>query len=256
MSTRRFFIPHDQIQPHRALLTGSELHHLRHVLRLRPGDRIIVCDETHQEYHGTITRFFSTYAEIAILAPTMTNSSSFSLTLAQGLLKGAKMDLVIEKATELGVSEIVPFFSAFTIAHLPPERQSERLARWQRIAQSATKQSGSPCPAIVQPRSFQDILSAAPAAAGKALLYENESAFTFKTFSRAQPCLSSLWIVIGPEGGFVPHEVAQAREAGFQVVGLGTRLLRAETASIVAVALSQFLWGEHLPPLPVPSGLH
>jgi 16S rRNA (uracil1498-N3)-methyltransferase len=163
------------------------------------------------------------------------------------------MDLLIEKATEIGVQHIRPFFSAFTVAHLPEERCAERLARWQRIAQSATKQSGSAAPQISAPCSLTEVLAAPPQECGKLLLYEKEQKLMLKTFAHTHPTFPCLCLIVGPEGGFAPAEVEQARSAGFAAVGLGTCTLRAETAAIVAVALCRFLWeaGE-IPPLPSP----
>lgn len=255
MGRPRFFVPHLRIQHSRTVLTGAEFHHLRHVLRLRRGDQLTICDITGREHSGVVAALSSTTAEVTITASSLPAPPPFSLTLAPGLLKGQKMDWVIEKTTELGVSRVIPFSSTLTVALPPQERQSERVARWQRIAQNATKQSGNPAPTIVAPQSFRELLRAAPEDAGKVLLYERESALTLKSFAQTHPTFSSLWIVVGPEGGFTAEEVADAREAGFPIVGLGTRILRAETAGIVAVALCQFLWGEQLPPLPFPPEL-
>jgi 16S rRNA (uracil1498-N3)-methyltransferase len=247
----RFFLPTTQIHGSHALLTGPEFHHLRRVLRLNAGDILTLCDENGGEHQGVITRLSTTRAEVSITASVPSGSPTFFLTLAQGMLKGQRMDLVIEKATEIGVQCIVPFFSAFTVAQLPEGRHVERLARWQRIAQSAAKQSGSPIPHIATPQAFAELLAAVPDGAGKLLLYEKERSSTLKTFARNSPRFSSLWIVVGPEGGFPPAEVEQARAADFHVVGFGTHTLRAETAGIVAVALCRFLWGEEqIPPLP------
>ncbi len=247
----RFFLSTARIHGSHALLTGQEFHHLRHVLRLNVGDHLALCDEHGREYQGSIIRLSPTSAEVHITASTFSRSWPFSLTLAQGVLKGQKMDLVIEKATEIGVERIVPFFSTFTVAQLPEERRPERLARWQRVAQSAAKQSGSPVPLITPPHSFTDLLATVPRGAGKVLLYEKEYTRTLKTLVQDHPVFSSLWVMVGPEGGFALTEVEQARAAGFQVVGLGTRILRAETAGMVAVALCRFLWGAgEIPPLP------
>jgi 16S rRNA (uracil1498-N3)-methyltransferase len=250
MGKPRFFILSTQLQQDYAVLTGREFHHLRHVLRLNRGDHLILCDETGREHQGTITTLSSTRAEITLTSSSVSVAPPFVLTLAQGLLKGQKMDWVIEKATELGVHRIVPFFSSFTVAHLPAERQEERLARWQRIAQSAAKQSGNPPPFIAAPHSFQELLAIVPQEAGRILLYEKEKTVILKSIVRSHSVFPALWIIVGPEGGFAAEEVADARAAGFHIVGLGTRTLRAETASIVAVTLCQFLWGDTLPPLP------
>jgi len=249
----RFFVPSTQIHDARVFLSGREFHHLRHVLRLGVGDTVTLCDEQGREHPGTILHLSPTRAEIRLAASLHPTLQKFALTLAQGVLRGPKMDLLIEKATEIGVQHLVPFFSAFTVAHLPEERCAERLARWQRLAQSAAKQSGSAVPLISAPRSFSEVLTTPPQECGRLLFYEKEQTLSLKTFAYTHPTFLSLCIVVGPEGGFAPAEVVQARDAGFTTVGLGTRTLRAETAGIVAVALCRFLWGEgEIPPLPSP----
>lgn len=252
MRRPRFFVPSAHIQQARTVLSGAEFHHLRHVLRLTRGDTITLCDDSGREHEGVITSLSPTAAEIALLSSSAGTPPPLSLTLAQGLLKGPKMDLVIAKATELGVCRIIPFLSAFTVALPPQDRRGNRLARWRRIAQSAAKQSGAPPPQVTAPQPFRDVLLTAPADAGKVLFYEKESTATVTSLVRTHGGVSSLWVVIGPEGGFTPEEVTCARDRGFHVAGLGTRVLRAETASIVAVALCQLLWEDRPPLLPPP----
>jgi 16S rRNA (uracil1498-N3)-methyltransferase len=247
----RFFIPAAQITESYAILTGAEFHHLSHVLRLTVGDSLTLCDEHGKDHHGTIISLSATKAEVSLTASVLPVSPSFFLTLALGVLKGQKMDLVVEKATEIGVQRIVPFFSAFTVAQLPADRRSERAARWQRLAQSAAKQSGNPVPQITSPQSFTDLLAATPDGVDKVLFYEKERLLTLKAFAQTHPIFSSLCVVVGPEGGFAAGEVEQARTAGFHIISLGTCTLRAETAGIVAAALCRCLWGEReIPPLP------
>jgi 16S rRNA (uracil1498-N3)-methyltransferase len=250
MGKPRFFISSAHIQQARVILSGGEFHHLRHVLRLARGDTITLCDDSGREHKGVITSLAPTAAEITLVSSSTIAFPSFPLTLALGLLKGPKMDLVIAKATELGVHRIAPFLSAFTVALPPHERQGKRLARWQRLAQSVVKQAGTLPPVITAPQPFRDLLLAVPADAGKILFYEKESTVTVKSLAQTWSNLPSLWLVIGPEGGFAPEEVAYARDRGFHIASLGTRVLRAETASIVAVALCQFLWGDPSPRLP------
>jgi 16S rRNA (uracil1498-N3)-methyltransferase len=247
---RRFFLPASQIRDSQAVISGSEFHHLRHVLRLQAGEDILLCDEHGTEYQGTIVLFSSTSAEVRITHLTPT-PSRFSLTLVQGLLKGQKMDLVIEKATELGVHQIIPLVSQFTVAQLRVNRQSDRLSRWQRIAQSAAKQSGTRVPHVTAPQSLGEVLQASQNSSEKILFYEKTRGETLKHFVETHPTLSTLSILIGAEGGFAEEEVEQARQAGCHVLSLGPHVLRAETASIVAISLCQFLWGTpNLPPLP------
>jgi 16S rRNA (uracil1498-N3)-methyltransferase len=247
---RRFFLPTSQIHETRAVISGSELHHLRHVLRLQPGALVAICDEHGNEYQGVITLLSSTRAEISITR-TLAPLSRFSLTLVQGILKGQKMDFVIEKATELGVRQIIPVVSQFTVARFSANRQDNRLIRWQRIAQSAAKQSGSPVPQLSPPRSLREFLQSFSDNSEKILFYEKAQGETLKTFAQMHPTLSSLCVIVGTEGGFAKEEVEQARQVGCHILSFGPQVLRAETASIVAVALSQFFWRmPELPPLP------
>lgn len=241
---RRFFVHSSAIHASQAVLTGPEYHHLRHVVRLQIGDPLALRDERGTEYHGTVSHFSAQTATIAIRSVAAVSPPSFALTLALGLLKGAKLDLVIEKVTELGVHTIVPFFSANTVVSLPQDRQAQRLARWQRIAQSAAKQSGSRPPHIAAPHSFAHLLGAASDSETRLLFSEHERTLSLRAFADTHQTLSSLWIVIGPEGGFSLQEVGQAQAAGFTPVSLGPSVLRAETASIAAVSLCQYVWRE------------
>ena len=120
----RFFVSATQINQAHAALTGSEFHHLRHVLRLDVGDSLTLYDEHGREHQGTIISLSSTSAEVSLTASSLPPAAAFSLTLAQGVLKGQKTDLVVEKATEIGVQRIVPFFSAFTVPQLPADRRA------------------------------------------------------------------------------------------------------------------------------------
>lgn len=248
---RRFFVPTVQIQGSRARINEDEFHHLRHVLRLQVGDAVTLRDEQGQEYYGTITALAPSSAEVSIHHHVSVAASRLHLTLALGLLKGQKMDLVIEKTTELGVDRIVPFTSAFTVAQLPTERQSERLSRWHRIAQSAAKQSGSGTPQIFAPQTFAQLCASVVSDTPTILLYEHERVTPLKVFATEHHLLSSLCVIVGPEGGFAAEEIEQACKAGIRVLGLGPQTLRAETASIIAVALCRFLWNDSaVPPLP------
>lgn len=247
---RRFFLPASHIHNAQAVIDGTEFHHLRHVLRLQVGDGVFLCDERGTEYQGTIATLSPTSAEVNITHLTSA-TPRLSLTLAQGFLKGQKMDLVIEKTTELGVSRIIPLVTKFTVAQLREGHFQDRLLRWHRIAQSAVKQSGSPVPQLEPPQSFAEFLHSVPDDTPTLLLYEKEQRETLKHFAARHPQLSALSVIVGAEGGFAEEEVEHGRQAGCHVLSLGSHVLRAETASIVAVALCQFLWGDSgVPPLP------
>jgi 16S rRNA (uracil1498-N3)-methyltransferase len=241
---RRFFISSAHLRQDQATLSGPEFHHLRRVLRLGVGAPVTLTDDLGREHRGVITQLSSSEATIALTTTREARDSGLSLTLAQGILKGAKMDLVIEKATELGVNCILPFHSTFTVATVPADRQAERIARWERIAQSAAKQSGSLAPRIDPPQSFIALLETLSPERMAILCYEKEHTLSLKRCAQEHPQLESLCLIIGTEGGFSPEEIARARTAGVHVVGLGARIFRAETAAVVASALCQFLWND------------
>ncbi len=248
---RRFFISSQAIIQDRAQLSGTEFHHLRHVLRLDTGARVSLYDERGATYQGEILHIGPEYAEVALTHHAPPATPAFHLTLAQSLLKGRKMDLVIEKATELGVHTIAPFVSARTVARTPAGKQAERVARWQHIARAAAKQSGNLPPEIRSPQSFPNLLHSIPPHAGKIVFSEQERALHLRLFARNASQFDALHILVGPEGGFAPEEIEQAKAVGCVSVSLGASVLRAETASMTAVALSQFLWRDiQFPPLP------
>jgi 16S rRNA (uracil1498-N3)-methyltransferase len=173
---RRLFVSVSQIHQSLAIVRGEEFHHLCHVLRLRVGDQVSLRDDSGREHHGVIASLSSTAAEITIIDTTQPVSTRVSLTLALGLLKGQKMDLVIEKATELGVDRIMPFTSTFTVSQLPTERLNDRLSRWQRVAQSAAKQSGSIVPQVLTPVTLEEVCTTQSSDTTSILLYEREHA--------------------------------------------------------------------------------
>lgn len=248
---RRFIIASQEIVRDRVRIRGPEFHHLKHVLRLEVGAAVEVCDECGTAYRGVIRGIARDAAEVALTQAAAAGPQSFRLTLAQSVLKRPAMDLVMEKTTELGVDAIVPFVSERTVARIPPEKYAERTARWQRIAHAAAKQSGSPPPTIHPPVSLSEALRVSPENARKIFFWEGEDGLHLKQFARTDPDCRSLYVVVGPEGGFAAHEVEAARRAGFVSVSLGGTLLRAETASLMAVGVCRFLWGDvRFPPLP------
>jgi 16S rRNA (uracil1498-N3)-methyltransferase len=252
MTVPRFLVPAASLQQDRAILSGAELRHLR-VRRLRAGSRVVLCDGEGQERSGIIRLVEAGRAIIELAdAAEVDRESPLHLSLAQASLKADKLDFVIEKAVELGVNEILVFSSERTVR--PPK--VERVERWQRLARSAAKQSGrSRVPEVARPLSFGELLVHA---ADHRLLFWEEAE---RLDRRSQPIANtaspqtalsgtprSLLVTIGPEGGFTQAEVHQAAQAGFAVVSLGPRILRAETAAVVALALCQFVWGDLRPP--------
>ena len=242
----RFFIPQENIHGDRGVVQGDELRHLRRVLRLAPGDGITVFDDAGREHEAVIRSFGSESAEIEIIASREPQrESALDLTLALGLTKGDKMDFVVEKATELGVGRMVPFASTHSVAQLDPARARTRQARWQRIALSAAKQCGrTRVPEILQLCEFRDLVRRPWPDTLKLLFWEKEGRRSLRQVQGKRGEAGSVLVVIGPEGGFSPEEARDAEAGGFEMISLGRRILRAETAAVTAVSLAQFLWGD------------
>jgi 16S rRNA (uracil1498-N3)-methyltransferase len=231
----RLFVPTAARAGAAITVAGAELRHL-HALRLGPGDRLVVFDEHGCEHDVVLERLGPRAAEVTIVASRRpTRESPLDLVLAPALLKGSKMDLVVEKATELGVRRIAPVLSRHTIG------RGEHVARWQRLALAAAKQSGrTTVPTVDAPVPFAALL-ASPWPGLRLFAWEEEGT---RGFDALPTGADAAVIVVGPEGGFAAPEVAAARAASFTTVRLAGRVLRAETAAIAAVVLCQHRWGD------------
>lgn len=241
---KRLFVPSNRLTPPRARLDGPEVRHLR-ALRLRPGARLTVFDDRAREYESVLLQIDAKSAVLQILrARAVTVESGPAITLVAAVLKGQRMDFLVEKATELGVRRIVPVLTERTVAR-PRRPQGPRTDRWKRVAISASKQCGRAQVPDVEPTvPFGDVIAARSEGALKVLLWELESESRLTSLRSSVPPPSEIVLAVGPEGGFSDQEVSLAREAGFEVCGLGSRTMRAETAAMVGVALCQSLWGD------------
>lgn len=253
MSLRRFFINPTDITGATAQITGPEAHHLRTVLRLAPGDPITFFDGTGARYQARIERILKDRVTATITEQTQDPPPKVRLHLGQALLKGQKMDLILQKATELGVDAIWPFSSEHGIHKPTKEAQMER---WQRIVLEACKQCDrARPPEIHDPMEINDLITHAPPCDTRLIFWEHESRQTLPEVLADQNtnCRSVLFL-LGPEGGFSETEVACARREGFIPVSLGPRILRAETATLAATAILQFTLGNLNPPSQKKSG--
>ncbi len=240
MSTPRFLVTGAALLEPDVILMGTELHHLR-VRRVSIGGEVLLSDGSGHFQRGIVTDLDRHRAVIRLLDEAVAEPvAPLRLVLAQALLKSSKTDLLIEKATELGISEIIVLTSGRSVVRATPEHQ----ARWQRIAASATKQSQrSSVPRIRGPIPFKELLSTATATV-QLLFWESCRAGGLAQVKTEQPHSKSVLAVVGPEGGFSTAEAEAAQRAGFRLISLGTRILRAETAALVAVTLCQYLWGD------------
>jgi len=223
-------------------------------LRLQHGDQIYVFDGTGREFLCTIEDIGREFAQLNLLAEVEAAraESPLDLTLAIALLKGEKFDLVVQKATELGVARVLPILTERADVRLRDERDADkRVTRWQRIALEAAKQSGrARVPEVAQPRSFESLIESlstkteksSPQALGVMFSERDGQSLTEAIKSHSQA--TTIIALVGSEGGWTDGEIALARQSEWQVVTLGGRTLRAETAAIVVVALLQNLAGD------------
>jgi len=239
---RRFFLdqppPGDQL-----IVTGPEAHHLKNVLRLKTGARVIFFDGQGREYEAELISLESGTVTARILARRQEPTDRCLVTLGQGVLTGQKMDLVVQKATELGLAAIIPFTSKYCTVKNPAAAKGER---WQRIAREACKQCGRAREPEIHPvAAWSDCLVAGTAYDLTVLFWEKETSRNPDDLGELikSKSPSSLLFLVGPEGGLAETEVEQARAANFLVIGLGRRILRAETASLAAATLVQYLVG-------------
>ena len=243
---RRFLVRPEQLAAQSAEIDGDLYRHISKVLRLKIGDRIKLFDGTGRESAATISRLGNrnltvTLETTAIPVPTR---SAPVITLIQGLPKGEKLDLIIQKATELGAHSIIAFPAARSVVRIPPAQIEQRISRWQRIAGEAARQSQR---SSVPRLSFAPDLAAALAQADlptKLLLWEGERECRLKETLALSPPPTGVVILVGPEGGLTDEEAASAVVGGFVSVSLGPRILRTETAGLAMLAILQYQWGD------------
>jgi len=224
------------------LLDPEETHHLVRVLRLGQGARVQVFDGQGRNFAGVVQKVDSQGALLKVeeeLAPW--GESPLDLTLGIGLAKGEALDAVVRQATEMGVQQIAPFISERS-EQVSPERAARRRRRWQRLAQESLKSCRrSSLPLIALPQDLAAVLAGPEEM--KIIFWEEERGRGLAgLLGHSHP--RSVRALIGPEGGFSAREAGQARDAGFQVVGLGPRLLKVPTAALAALALIQYAWGD------------
>jgi 16S rRNA (uracil1498-N3)-methyltransferase len=228
----RFRIDSAAVRGDRARLAGPELHHMRDVMRLRPGDALGLIDEAGHQFIGHITSIDAAAALIKI-NDTREPQIGPPLILALGIIKGGRMDLAVEKAAELGANEIWPLLCERCVVRDPGQ---ERLARWRRLAAAACKQSLSPRQTEIKtPMEFRDLVARLPAGVLPVICQAGGQPLETVVGEAGS---GGILLACGPEGDFTPDESATARRAGFIGAGLGRNRLRTETAAMAAVAIA------------------
>jgi len=242
----RFFVEPDKLSEDRAILTGSAFHHIKNVLRMKPGDELVVFDGAGREALGVLETFQGETAIARILVETdKSTESSLDLTIAPSLAKGKKTDLCVEKAVELGVDRIAIVTSKRSVGRLTEDAALNRVERWRRIAIAAAEQSRrTEIPIVERIQKLEEFVQSRPEDALGLVFTAGADPDPPATLRQRYPDTHKVIAIIGPEGGLTPDEIELCRQHGFIDVGLGPRVLRAETAAIVAVAICQHLWGD------------
>ncbi len=246
---RRFFVSADNIQGDIASINKQEARHMKKVLRLKTGDEVILFDGSGHEYqailmdeqkNGLLARISETSLK--------EDPPEISLCLIQGIAKGDKMDSIIQKASEIGVAAIYPLWSERSIVRLQGDSAEKKVIRWQHIAREACKQCRRNLVPLVKPlikiNSIYEEIGDLPAV----MLYENEMdnglRQVLNNIKDQVAAQGKLFLIVGPEGGFSEAEVKTAAKHGVNMVSLGPRILRTETAGIVASSIILYEYGQ------------
>ena len=239
MST--FFVDPGAITPATIRITGDLLHHLRDSLRLHPGDSLSLNDGSGFRYRVEVTHVTSQAIDSRIVdRQTEPTSKTTPIVLGQALIKGDKMEWVIQKATELGVAIIVPIHSAHSVIKPNPERLEHQRSRWKRIARDAAQQSERwTIPTIADPVDLAEACRQFASTPLRSILVERSSGPSLATVPLPLDCQYPIVLFVGPEGGWAVEEQRLAQEQGFLPLTLGPRILRAETAAIAALSILQ-----------------
>lgn len=234
---QRYFVNPEQLNKDRVNITGDDVHHISKVMRYKAGDKIICSNGNGIDVIAEIKEITAQQVECVVVSTIEeSNEAKVNITLAQSLPKADKMELIIQKGTEVGVSSFIPFVSQRTVVQLNEKKEQKKLERWHKIAKEAAEQAHrSIVPEIYSVLSWKELLIRFKQET-TLIAYEKETSTALYQMVEENSQHKSFLIVIGPEGGFTEEEIKQAEEAGAISISLGKRILRAETAGIVAAA--------------------
>lgn len=238
-----FFVTPEQVLGETIYIEGTDVNHMKNVLRMKIGERAEVSDGNNRKYLCSIAGYEEDRAVLSVLENREADTELASrLYLFQGLPKSDKMDLIVQKAVELGVFEVIPVVTRRSVVKLDEKKAAKKVERWNSIAESASKQAGrSMIPKVAPVMSYDGALEYAKTLDVKLIPYElAEGMQETKGLIRGIKCGQSVGIFIGPEGGFEAEEVSAAVEAGAVPVTLGRRILRTETAGLAMLAVLMF----------------
>ncbi len=243
MAITRLFVRGDLQLEQTLQLDEEQSRYVGRVLRLRVGDAIAVFNGEAGEFAATISSLGKTSAAITVgSAIESSTESPLKVHLVQGVSRGERMDLIVQKTTELGVKRISPVLTEYGVVKLDQAQSARRRDHWQKVAESACEQSGRVRPPLIdEPLTLKSWLGAKTRGADVDLILRPDATTPMASL---QPPRTKVCLLIGPEGGFSDIEYDDASVAGFTAVSLGPRVLRTETAAIAAVAIAESMWGD------------
>jgi 16S rRNA (uracil1498-N3)-methyltransferase len=243
---RRFYLAREEIAKDMPAIGGDDARHIVQVLRLSAGDIIGLFDGSGVECEARIVSTANRRVTVSVIRRSCPSSESpVKITVVQGLLKDKKMDGLIRQLSEMGATRFLPLRARRSVPVPDIQRLSGRITRWEKIAIEAAKQCGrSRILQITEPLSLDEVLALCSQDDLKLVFWEKERQPLGRIALDPARSIQKLIILLGPEGGWDPAEVEQARACGFVTIGMGPRILRAETAAVAACALVQYVFGD------------
>lgn len=243
----KFFTPAHMFSDTHAKITGEDVKHIYKVLRVKPGEKVVVNNLESEEFLGEVEEVNKQEVSIKILEKLdVNNESNLNITLFQGMPKAAKMDLIVQKCVELGVSEIIPTITDRVDVKLKGE--FKKLDRLNKIALEACKQSKrTVIPQVLEPMDFKGVLEKIDQLDLMVIPYENATGYGIRAmvnYIEDKDSIKNVGIMVGPEGGFEESEIEALKEKGAHIVTLGPRILRTETAGFTCISLIQYELGD------------
>ncbi len=243
----RFYVPKENIAANRVDIKGDDARHITRVLRLRTGDSLVICDGQNTDYDGEILKIDRDRITVGLDSPRISGTEPpVDIVVFQSIPKGQKMDLLIQKGTELGIRRFVPVVTSRTVVKLDGDKgERKKISRWQRIAEEGAKQSGRGIiPEVLPPVDFGEAVSMAGEYDLKVMPYVGERSGTIAAITAKKGDIRDIAVFIGPEGGFDEREAEQARARGIYTVKLGPRIMRTETAGLVLASILMYRFGD------------
>ena len=233
-----FFVSEEQINGENAYIEGSDVNHIANVLRMKPGEELLISVKGDWDYLCKIVDIETDRVNLKVLERMEQRELPVNITLLQGIPKSDKLEMIIQKAVELGVSEIIPVKTKRVVVKIDEKKVDTKVNRWNAIAESAAKQSKrSIIPKVYEPMSIDNALEIVKDFGVKLIPYENADGIdkTRKILDNMDKT-KNIAVFIGPEGGFEESEVERIKNSGFEVITLGKRILRTETAGLALLS--------------------